>query len=157
VYLSKKLIAGVAAIIAVVGGSTALATIPSAGGLIHGCYAKHETTRAGVVRVINADTGEHCRSDENPLDWNQQGAPGVSGYEVVDGPFTPIKDGQILWTKASCPAGKKVFGGGFTSSGWVDIGASIPNVNGTDWEVAGYNTQGQLLYLQAYAICASVS
>src|SRR5207253_11437690 len=96
-----------AAGLVVVGTVVAVATIPDAGGVIHGCYA-----RSGALRVIDSATTA-CTSKETALSWNQtgpqglagpagpagppgpQGAPGpagppgVSGYEVVSGTFYP--------------------------------------------------------------------
>ena len=59
---------------AVFGIATAVqASIPSANGVIHGCYGKPGTTYKGQLRVRDADQGEQCRFYENPLDWNQTG------------------------------------------------------------------------------------
>lgn len=62
-----------------IGGGVAFATIPGAGGVIHGCYAK----LGGAVRVI--DTGG-CRANESPLNWNQMGQQGPQGLQGPQGP-----------------------------------------------------------------------
>jgi len=59
-------------------GGVALATIPGAGGVIHGCYGKY----GGAVRVI--DTGS-CRPTEAPLSWNQTGPQGLPGPQGPQG------------------------------------------------------------------------
>ena len=60
-------------------GGVALATIPGAGGVIHGCYAK----LGGALRVI--DNGP-CRATEAPLSWNQMGQQGPQGLQGPQGP-----------------------------------------------------------------------
>jgi hypothetical protein len=76
---------GVVVAVAAGGGTFGIATavqaaIPSANGVIHGCYqtAAPNTSR-GVLRVINADGGEQCRFNEKPLNWNQKGPTGPTG------------------------------------------------------------------------------
>ena len=81
----------------------------------------------------------------------------MSGYEVVNGPvhfpdpFEFISGSQV---RAACPAGKRVLGGGFFSSG-VGIGSSRPSIDGTAWELAG---QATILggSVRAIAVCAAV-
>ena len=79
-YLSKKLVAVVVVLVAVVGGSAAFAAIPGAGGVIHSCY----TRSGGSIRVIDA-TVTNCKSTETSLDWNQSGQPGVPGPQGLPG------------------------------------------------------------------------
>lgn len=65
----------------------AVASVPSANGVIHACLSP-----PGTVRVIDTDAGQTCRSNETPLDWNQQGLPGpqgVPGSAGVQGPAGP--------------------------------------------------------------------
>jgi hypothetical protein len=65
-----------------IGGGVAYATIPGAGGVIHGCYAK----LGGSLRVV--DTGT-CRATESPLSWNQMGQQGPQGLQGPQGPQGP--------------------------------------------------------------------
>ncbi len=90
------------------------------------------------------------------------GSAGISGYEIVTGSeVQSLKTGDnAAFASASCPAGKSVLGGGFTTD---DAEAAkpfaiedLPSGSG-GWKVlllspdlAGYG-------LQAYAICATVS
>lgn len=67
----------------VVAGATALASIPDAIGVIHGCFR----TSTGALRVIDSDAGETCRSGETSLNWNQQGPTGPQGLQ---GPVGPV-------------------------------------------------------------------
>jgi hypothetical protein len=67
-------------------GSIAWASIPDAGGVIHGCF----DTSTGALRVIDTDRGDTCSQSEQSLDWNQRGpsAP-VLGARVNE-------DGRLL-------------------------------------------------------------
>jgi hypothetical protein len=61
--------AGACGVILAAGGATAaLASIPSANGVIHGCYSS-----TGALRVVNATT---CPAGQKPLTWNQKGPAG---------------------------------------------------------------------------------
>jgi hypothetical protein len=77
-YLSRKLIAGIVAILAVAGGATALAAIPDGNGVIHGCY----DTKTGALRVLDWPTNGmslSCAPKEGAVTWNQQGPKGDRG------------------------------------------------------------------------------
>jgi hypothetical protein len=128
--------------------SAVQASIPSANGVIHGCYGKPGTTYKGQLRVRNADVGEQCRFYENPLDWNATGVSGatgptgptgstgptgptgpagVSGYQVVTTTITA--GGTTLVGTATCPSGKVAVGGGARIGGVVNIAG--PGTDGT--------------------------
>ena len=61
----------VAAAVAVVlgAGGVALASIPDAGGVFHGCYSK--TT--GGLRLIDPSKGQKCSRSEGAVSWSQAG------------------------------------------------------------------------------------
>jgi hypothetical protein len=61
----------IAVVLVVVGGS-ALASIPDADKTIHGCVGKN-----GGLRLV--ETSEDCRPNETPIEWNQSGAEGATG------------------------------------------------------------------------------
>src|SRR6266508_3793074 len=74
---------------------TALAAIPDAGGVIHGCYKPSDEK----LRVIDTEAGRTCASNETALSWNQTGpqgptgptgATGASGATGPQGPAGPI-------------------------------------------------------------------
>jgi hypothetical protein len=121
------------------GGAYATAVLGSpvgADGVIHGCYQKFN----GALHLVAADDPA-CRANEQPIVWSQTGpkgekgdagvkgdagekggkgdtgapgAPGragVSGYEIRVNDFT-VPAGAAGVASASCPAGKKVVGGG---------------------------------------------
>lgn len=53
----------------------AYATIPDTGGVIHACYDSGNR----MLRVIDTEVGEACRSKEMALSWNQTGPQGSEG------------------------------------------------------------------------------
>ena len=90
--------AGVAGLaIAAASVATALvagAAIPDDDGTIRGCYL----TFNGALRVIDAESGETCRSQEGEISWNQAGVPGpqgVQGQQGVQGEQGPPGDGGM--------------------------------------------------------------
>ena len=71
-------------------GGLAMAAIPDAQGVIHGCYAKS----GGQLKVIDTAKGEKCPTGYTPLDWNKQGIAGTNGIDGEDGEDgAPGKDG----------------------------------------------------------------
>jgi hypothetical protein len=84
-------VAGLAAVGAAVlcaAGAFAYASIPDAGGTIHGCYDK----AIGQLRVIDTASSDpisgKCLSTETAITWSQTGPKGTPGT-----PGTPGKDG----------------------------------------------------------------
>jgi Collagen triple helix repeat (20 copies) len=70
--------------------SVVQASIPSADGVIHGCYQfSPPDTNKGVLRAINADIGEQCRFNERSLNWRQRGVTGATGATGPTGPTGP--------------------------------------------------------------------
>jgi hypothetical protein len=59
--------------------SAVQASIPSANGVIHGCYMKS----GGALNVIDTNVTA-CKSGQTSLDWNQRGVTGATGPQ---GPF----------------------------------------------------------------------
>src|SRR5690242_1857117 len=80
----------------------AVAAIPGGDGTISGCY-KVGGHNPGVLRVVDAEAGQHCRSSETPISWNQTGPQGPPGQGfsfhrvvVVHGDGTPAENGAAL-------------------------------------------------------------
>jgi hypothetical protein len=79
-----RVVAAAIVVCGVVAGGLALATIPDAAGVLHGCYMKS----SGQLRVIdNAVSG--CKPNETAISWNAQGPPGVPGTPGDDGERGP--------------------------------------------------------------------
>jgi len=73
-------------------GAIAYASIPDAGGVIHGCYK----TNKGDLRVIDPSAGGSCQSSETPLDWSQTGPQGPQGPQGPMGPPGPEGSGHAF-------------------------------------------------------------
>jgi hypothetical protein len=144
------------AAVGVVTGGIAYASIPSSGGIIHGCYMKS----SGVLRVIDTDVGAACKSTEKSLDWNAQGLPGLEIVtDVHSSAEEVLEEGTFT---ATCPTGKKVIGGGanhtsYDGSANRTVLASWPS--GDDEWSATFSGAGSGTGFKAtvYAICALVS
>jgi hypothetical protein len=81
--MSKPLVViSALAVIGLVLGAAAWATIPDTGGVIHGCYRN----AGGGLRVID-ETSDSCRNNETGLNWNAQGPPGPPGPSGVSHAF----------------------------------------------------------------------
>ncbi len=72
--------AGTVALVA--GGGVAWATIPSRTGVITGCFVRS----TGALRIIDAGSGDSCRSGEQRLTWNRTGPAGPAGADGAPGP-----------------------------------------------------------------------
>jgi hypothetical protein len=69
--------------------SAVQASIPDAGGAIHGCYntSLAHGSPLGALRVIDtAKPNGNCASWEAPLNWNQRGVTGPTGARGPTGP-----------------------------------------------------------------------
>lgn len=108
-------------------------------------------------------------------DKGATGAPGVSGYQVVNQTFKEVFVENSGGTRGlsevktvSCPAGKRVIGGGSNlgtnpaqnvQQGSISVSLSGPNGAGTGWSVQLFNNEtsgpGTSIDLQVYAICAT--
>ena len=128
---TAKLAIGVlGALVLMLGGTwIAQAAIPSADGTITACYTKPSS----ALRVINADTAS-CKRGETALTWNQEGAPGVSGYEVVTKNDSTIATSptDIITDSVACPLGKVAVGGGGNGTVVVDQGDALLVVGAAD-------------------------
>lgn len=96
--------AGVCGVIVAAGGATAaLANIPSAAGVIHGCY---RTASPHTLTVVNSQT---CPSGSTPLSWNQKGPAGPAGPGYYTEPsYSPgsaqdVAPGAMVSVTANCP------------------------------------------------------
>ena len=88
------------AIFGVLGG-LAYASIPDAAGVIHGCYRTSIDDQKGQLRIVEDPAS--CRSNEQPIQWNEQGAPGAPGEDGTDGVSPTVA--QLAAGDPNCPAG----------------------------------------------------
>src|SRR4051794_3345002 len=80
------LLAVVAAI--AVGTGVAIGAIPGGDGTITGCYK----VKGGAVRVLDAESGATCTTDEVKLSWSQKGPAGPAGPVGAAGAAGPKGD-----------------------------------------------------------------
>lgn len=86
----------------------------------------------------------------------QPGAPGVSGWQQVFRPPVEIGPGFTNGNTATCPAGKKVLGGGYSASSTsLHVNYSQPTTD-ANWHVDAKNDGNQNETLVVMAICAAV-
>lgn len=135
---------------------------------------------AGPQGPQGAKGPKGAKGDKGPKgdkgDKGATGAAGVSGYEVVNQTFKEVFiensggfRGLSEVKTVSCPAGKRVIGGGTdlgtnpTQNGQqrsVSVSLSAPNGTGTGWSVQLFNNEvsggGTSIDLRVYAICATV-
>jgi hypothetical protein len=88
-------------------------------------------------------------------DKGDPGAAGISGRELVHGAETSVNPGQTGGAQVSCPAGKKVIGGGGGSESVVAISA-MGQINDSTWAVTAKNLDASVAKVSAIAICANV-
>jgi hypothetical protein len=135
---------------------------------------------AGPQGPQGAKGPKGAKGDKGPKgdkgDKGATGAAGVSGYEVVNQTFKEVFvensggfRGLSEVKTVSCPAGKRVIGGGTdlgtnpTQNGQqrsVSVSLSAPNGTGTGWSAQLFNNEvsggGTSIDLRVYAICATV-
>jgi hypothetical protein len=153
------------------------AAIPDPNGVFHGCYAKAK----GTLRVIDPSTS-NCSSKEVAITWNQTGLAGpagpagqsgpagqtgpagpagppgpagVSGYEIITNLGNLPPNGTVA-VIATCPAGKRVTGGGYVVPAVGDV-TSLSRPEGDNaWRV-DFKSNGGSGDASAYAICVTAN
>jgi hypothetical protein len=158
--MTRKLwtVAGAVAVLLLVGG-VAVASIPDASGVIHGCRKNSD----GTLRVIDSDLGQTCANGWTPLNWSQtgpQGPAGPSGVQrSISGQSVPLVAGEERRITIPCPAGQAVISGGWSQGGDnVHVYSSRPQVAPTEaWVLDVINTSANLGSLDAFAVCTVVA
>ncbi len=123
-------IALAAAVISVSG--IALASIPDASGVIHGCY-KTSGPAQGVLGVIDTGAGQACPSGTTPLSWNQTGPQGPAGATGATGAQGPQGDTGPQGPAGPSTAGPTgldvitVFNNGDSGPNNIGLGVNCPN------------------------------
>lgn len=177
VIAAALLLALVAAVTVAVGAATGAGRTPSS---LTACAAKD----GGALRLVAKKKA--CRSDERPVTWGKRGpqgapgtngangaagpqgpagAPGVSGYEVVE-EFRQIGGTYFANVYATCPAGKRIVGGGAFAlsaqgeelgSGSFLVRSQAPTADGRQWVATIDNTGAFVSRFVVRAICVSVT
>jgi hypothetical protein len=84
-FTRKANVAVIAAIGVLAAVGVGYAAIPSADGVIHGCY-NAGANPSGTLRIIDAEAGGKCGKNEKALDFNQKGPKGDTGARGPEGP-----------------------------------------------------------------------
>jgi hypothetical protein len=125
----------------------AYATIPDGSGVIHGCYARLDTTNPGRLRVIDSDLGQTCRLGEVALNWSQTGAPGPpgpsDGWDADNGDTVPTGGAfvHIPTAATGIPTGSYLISGHVVwsklNSGTADLLCFLDVTNGLGGSLGG--------------------
>jgi hypothetical protein len=116
------------------------ASIPDSSGVAHGCYLtkgklSQAEPRPGDLRLIDTDAGQHCATDEQPVDlatpqYVQNVATSTVNQTVVTGSFTfgtfTAGDHWIQWT---C-------GGWVAVNPTVSVAGTVSNTSSTQAPIA---------------------
>lgn len=144
------LIAG-AAVAGGVGLGRAFAATPAT--VFHACL-----TPGGSLEHVSTGTAPKCDDRESAVSWDQtgpQGAPGISGYQIVSNLQSSFPNFTQLGV--NCPPGKRAIGGGAEALGPTSIlNRTTPNTSGTGWIAVGHQPGVNSVGLHVYAICAVV-
>jgi hypothetical protein len=157
-----------------VGIGVSSGAIPSGGGKIYGCFAKS----GGAVRVIDKAKQQKCKSNEQKLNWNQQGQKGDTGPQGAKGPkgdpgptgnaaalkaravreSTTIAAGDTFRFDIRCAPGEVASGGGVSPNGEIArvlFDGAILAADGTPvgWSAGFRNPSGTPQFIEAQAIC----
>ena len=85
------------------------------------------------------------------------GSPGVSGWERIASAPVAVRPGSISQASVSCPAGKKILGGGAATFGdGMSLVSSRPYDSGTAWFATATNASAVNGSVVAYSMCAIV-
>jgi hypothetical protein len=120
----------------------------------------------GAIRVLQVNQygfpPNPCQSYETPISWNNtgpQGAPGVSGWELVRGAGIDVPPTQIRGNVVNCPTGKKPVGGGFVVNGpgpWTVFESDVrsnPGFNENGYAAFIRNDGAALVRIFVDAVC----
>jgi hypothetical protein len=144
-------------VLLVVAGGVAYAAIPGADGTINGCYK----TGDGTLRVIDAEAGATCKTNEKPIAWSQTGPPGEPGGPLRIATIfqsARIPPASISGIDVVCPTGMTALSGGynFNTPGahivvWKNLqSSSLARV----WEVGLRNEDSNDWVVTAFALCS---
>jgi hypothetical protein len=123
---------------------------------VTGAKVKNGTLKAADFGAGQLPAGpQGPKGDPGPQ--GPKGDPGgFSGYEIVTDVDTLLSGGG-LHVVATCPAGKKVLGGGYSSSSNLATERSHPINDGTAWDIFVNDPDNSSQGVAVYAICANVS
>ncbi|MET8954241.1 hypothetical protein ACWEO4_26405 [Streptomyces sp. NPDC004393] len=112
------------------------------------------TLVSGLGWAAQATTGETATDQITASKAGPARAAAVDGYQIVRLPGANVPNFQRR--TVSCPAGKRVIGGGAEAQGndAILVG-SFPTDNGTGWVGLGRQNNYSSVGITVYAICAN--
>jgi hypothetical protein len=114
---------------------------------------------AGAQGPVGADGPQGPVGADGPQGpQGPQGPPGLVSIQRIDGNVVALAgtaDGAP--STATCPAGTLLTGGGFASTGNVEIHDAVPDTATGSFVVVGAREGGAGASVQAFALCATTS
>jgi hypothetical protein len=93
-------------------------------------------------------------------DKGVKGDPGLSGYQVVQGPLVTVPPNTYRISRIACPTGKRPIGGGGHSASGIGgiayLTSSIP-IDNREWQASFRNPHTSAISMWAYVVCATVA
>jgi hypothetical protein len=133
-----------------VGFGIASATVPDAAGIIHAC----RDNTYGYVRIIDTGAGGACTGSETAAAWGS-GRP--ASYYTHTSAATTLAPGGDGAATVLCDGSDVATGGGFsTSTIYVVITGSFPDVDGHRWVAVGHNASAAQHSFVATVVCEHV-
>jgi hypothetical protein len=122
---------------------------------VTGVKVKNGTLRAADFGAGQLPAGPRGAQGPKGDKGDPGAAGGFNGYQLVsDMEILPAGGSKLL--VATCPAGKKAIGGGYSSGFPVEVERSYPANNGTAWDVWVNDTDNAAQGVAVWAICANV-
>ncbi|HEY5987260.1 MAG TPA: hypothetical protein VIV12_12935 [Streptosporangiaceae bacterium] len=166
--MRRTITVALAALLLLVVGAVAYASIPGPDGVIHACYKTSNPAQGALIAI---DSAASCPSGYTALNWNQTGPQGpagpqgpqgpagvngVSGLEIVTHGVQVAGGGQLTDVTVQCPTGKVAIAGGFgMNDANTSVNASLPqqSVNNPGWVIEVRNNNAFAVPVSVQAIC----
>ena len=155
------LVACIALVVALGGVSYAAAVLPKSSvgtpqlkkKAVTGAKVKNGSLTAADFKAGQLPAGpQGSQGPQGPK--GDTGAPGISGYERIVGQGPVLNSGEHATATASCPAGKKVLGGGPQFDSGLELNESYAHE--TEWKVVIRNPGPGSAGFSVVAYCAAV-
>ena len=128
-------------------------------GAVTGAKVRNGTLTAAKFKPGQLPAGpQGLRGETGPAGpAGPAGAPGLSGVEVVKSAGLPIAVGEQKGSTATCPAGKRVIGGGASTSTQPLAFRWLGPAGDTTYLATARNVGTQADTLYVWALCATVA
>ena len=128
-------------------------------GSVTGAKVRNGTLTAAKFKPGQLPAGpQGARGEAGPAGpAGPAGAPGLSGVQTVQGAGLPIAVGELKGSTATCPAGKRVIGGGASSGNQPLAFRFLGTAGDTTYLAIAKNVGAQADTLYVWAVCATVA